>query len=54
MKLNGYHLCIDETALSKGDLDTILINRDKRGRKGSIIEMCIRDRSSIVRKKRIG
>lgn len=33
----GYHLCIDETALSKGDLYTILINRDKRGRKGSII-----------------
>ena len=30
----GYHLCIDETALSKGDLYTILINRDKRGRKG--------------------
>ncbi|WP_455768403.1 ISL3 family transposase, partial [Bacteroides xylanisolvens] len=33
----GYRLCIDETALSKGDLYTILINRDKRGRKGSII-----------------
>lgn len=33
----GYHLCIDETALSKGDLYTILINRDKRGRKGSIV-----------------
>ena len=33
----GFHLCIDETALSKGDLYTILINRDKRGRKGSII-----------------
>ena len=33
----GYRQCIDETALSKGDLYTILINRDKRGRKGSII-----------------
>lgn len=33
----GYRLCIDETALSKGDLYTILINRDKRGRKGSIV-----------------
>ena len=28
---------LTETALSKGDLYTILINRDKRGRKGSII-----------------
>ena len=33
----GYRLCIDETALSKGELYTILINRDKRGRKGSIV-----------------
>lgn len=33
----GYCLSIDETAQSKGDLYTILINRDKRGRKGSII-----------------
>ncbi|MCS2333893.1 transposase [Bacteroides sp. BFG-606] len=33
----GYNLCIDETALSKGELYTILLNRDKRGRKGSII-----------------
>lgn len=33
----GYHLCIDETALSKGELYTVLINRDKRGRKGSIV-----------------
>ena len=32
----GYRQCIDETALSKGDLYTILINRDKRGRKGSM------------------
>lgn len=35
----GYHLCIDETALSKGELYTILTNKDKRGRKGSIIAM---------------
>lgn len=33
----GYNLCIDETALSKGELYTILLNRDKRGRKGSIV-----------------
>lgn len=33
----GYRLCIDETALSKGELYTILINKDKRGRKGSIV-----------------
>ena len=33
----GYHLCIDETALSKGELYTILTNRDKHGRKGTIV-----------------
>lgn len=36
-KNTGYNLCIDETALSKGELYTILLNRDKRGRKGSIV-----------------
>lgn len=35
----GYRLCIDETALSKGELYTVLTNKDKRGRKGSIIAM---------------
>lgn len=35
--LIGYRLCINETALSKGELYTILINRDKRGKKGSIV-----------------
>lgn len=35
----GYHLCIDETALSKGELYTVLINRDKKGRKGSIVAL---------------
>ena len=33
----GYHLCIDETALTKGELYTVVTNRDKKGRKGSII-----------------
>lgn len=33
----GYRLCIDETALSKGELYTIIINKDRRGRKGSIV-----------------
>ena len=33
----GYHLCIDETALSKGELYTILTNRDKHGRKCTIV-----------------
>lgn len=33
----GHHLCIDETALTRGELYTILTNKDKRGRKGSII-----------------
>lgn len=35
----GYRLCIDETVLSKGELYTILTNKDRRGRKGSIIAM---------------
>ena len=35
----GYHLCIDETALSKGELYTVVINRDKKGRKGSIVAL---------------
>ena len=26
----GYRLCIDETALSKGELYTTIINKDKR------------------------
>lgn len=33
----GYRLCIDETALSKGELYTIIINKDRRGMKGSIV-----------------
>ena len=33
----GYRLCIDETALSKGELYKNIINKDKRGRKGSIV-----------------
>lgn len=33
----GYHLCMNETSLSKGELYTSLLNRDKRGRAGSII-----------------
>ena len=37
LKNIGYHLCIDETALSKGELYTILTNRDKHGRKGTIV-----------------
>ena len=35
----GYRLCLDETALSKGELYTIIINKDKHGRKGSIVEV---------------
>ncbi|MCS2774765.1 hypothetical protein OWT80_09195 [Bacteroides fragilis] len=33
----GYRLCIDETALSKGELYTILTNKDKHGRKDTIV-----------------
>lgn len=33
----GYCLCLDEIALSKGELYTIIINKDKHGRKGSIV-----------------
>lgn len=35
----GTHLSIDETALSKGELRTILSNKAAHGRKGSIIAM---------------
>lgn len=33
----GYRLCIDKTALSKGELYTVIINKDRRGKKGSIV-----------------
>ncbi|WP_161636251.1 transposase, partial [Saccharicrinis fermentans] len=33
----GYSLLIDETALSNGELYTILTNKAKRGKKGSIV-----------------
>lgn len=33
----GYRLCIDETTLSKGELYTIILNKDRKGRKGSIV-----------------
>lgn len=35
----GYRLCIDETALTQGDLYTIIINPDKKGRKGSLVSI---------------
>src|SRR5688572_18347649 len=33
------HLSIDETALSNGELYTILTNKEAKGRKGSIVAM---------------
>jgi hypothetical protein len=33
----GYSLSIDETAMSNGELYTILINKAKKGKKGSIV-----------------
>src|SRR3712207_8092446 len=33
----GPHLAIDETALSNGELYTIVTNRDKHGRKGCLV-----------------
>lgn len=35
----GPHLSIDETALSNGELYTIVTNKDAKGRKGSIVAM---------------
>jgi len=35
----GAHVGLDETSLSRGELYTILINKDAKGRKGSIIAM---------------
>ena len=35
----GAHVGLDETSLSRGELYTILINKEAKGRKGSIIAM---------------
>lgn len=35
----GAHVGLDETSLSRGELYTILINKDAKGKKGSIIAM---------------
>jgi len=35
----GYHLSIDETALSNGDLYTIITNKAAKGRKGALVAM---------------
>ncbi len=37
LKNIGYHLYIDEPALNKGELYVIFTNRDKHGRKGTIV-----------------
>jgi len=36
----GPHLSIDETALSKGELYTIITNKKAKGKKGSIVAIC--------------
>jgi transposase len=38
-KNTGTHLSIDETALSNGELYTILTNKEAKGRKGALIAM---------------
>lgn len=38
----GAYVGIDEVCLSRGELYTILINKEKRGRAGSIIAIIIR------------
>ncbi len=35
----GPHVGLDETSLSRGELYTILINKEAKGKKGSIIAM---------------
>lgn len=35
----GHHLSIDETALSNGDLYTVVTNKDGKGRKGALVAM---------------
>lgn len=36
----GKHLSIDETALSKGELYTIITNKKAKGKKGAIVAIC--------------
>ena len=33
----GTHLSIDETSLSQGELNTIVINKAAKGKKGSLV-----------------
>ena len=42
----GAYVCIDEVALSRGELYTILTNKEGHGRKGSLIAIIIRNRCS--------
>ena len=44
----GSHLSIDETALTNGDLYTILTNKSAKGKKGAVIAMIEGTRSEKV------
>ncbi|HAH23508.1 MAG TPA: DDE transposase [Prolixibacteraceae bacterium] len=45
----GTHLSLDETALSQGELYTILTNKAAKGRKGALVAMIRGTRSETVR-----
>lgn len=44
----GSRLSIDETALSNGELYTIITNKDAKGRKGSLVAMIKGTKASVV------
>lgn len=45
----GTHLSLDETALSQGELYTVLTNKEAKGRKGALVAMIKGTRSETVR-----
>lgn len=45
----GAHLSIDETALSQGELYTVLTNKEARGKKGALVAMVKGTNSQIVK-----
>ncbi len=44
----GPHLSIDETALSKGELYTIITNKKARGKKGALVAILAGTRAEII------
>ena len=44
----GTHLSIDETSLSKGELYTIVTNKDAKGKKGSLVAIIKETKASVI------